>query len=427
MKNFRLCAFSVAGALVIGSQLTAQSTSVAVDSSTARLELPATDDGLPGAGPIRRYDWFRNLWLQRRSEFAGAKARDQNAIVFLGDSITQGWGDLPSTFPGVKTANRGISGDTTRGVLIRLQEDVLALNPRGVVLLIGTNDLEEWAAPEIVAGNLKLILDALKAHNATMPVVLCAVMPSSQSKNRPVVQIKKLNQLYAQLLKDQPQVTLLDTWSLFANGDGDAKPEEFPDLLHPNGIGYAKWAAAIRPILETTGLVPAWPDDFQCEAGFTPLFNGKDLTGWSYHNEDLAGKTSTSDGRFIARNGRLVVTVARVARDYQRIATAAAFPKDFVLKLEFRASPNADSGIFLREPQLQCRDYPLAGPFTNLRGYRSLEWNEIVVTVHGGIAHATCNGEVLVDSIPLPPTGPIALESDHGQMEYRRIRIHELQ
>jgi hypothetical protein len=278
-----------------------------------------------------------------------------------------------------------------------------------------------------VAGNLKLILDALKAHNATMPVVLCAVMPSSQSKNRPVVQIKKLNQLYAQLLKDQPQVTLLDTWSLFANGDGDAKPEEFPDLLHPNGIGYAKWAAAIRPILETTGLVPAWPDDFQCEAGFTPLFNGKDLTGWSYHNEDLAGKTSTSDGRFIARNGRLVVTVARVARDYQRIATAAAFPKDFVLKLEFRASPNADSGIFLREPQLQCRDYPLAGPFTNLRGYRSLEWNEIVVTVHGGIAHATCNGEVLVDSIPLPPTGPIALESDHGQMEYRRIRIHELQ
>lgn len=427
MKPLRFVACSFAGALVIVSQLFAQSAaSATAESSSSRLELPATDEGLPGAGPIRRYDWFRSLWLQRRTEFAAAKPKDQNAIVFLGDSITQGWGDVPSTFPGIKTANRGISGDTTRGVLIRLQEDVLSLNPRGVVLLIGTNDLEEWAAPEIIAGNLKLILDALKAHDAAMPVVLCAVMPSSQSKNRPAVQIKKLNQLYGQLLKDYSQVTMLDTWSLFANEQGDAKPEEFPDLLHPNGIGYAKWAAALRPILETVGLVPVWPDDFQCEPDFKPLFNGKDLSGWSYHDQNQTGKNTTDDGRFVARNGRLVVTTSRIARDYQRLSTAANFPKDFVLKLEFRASPNADSGIFLRAPQLQCRDYPLAGPYTTLRGYRALDWNEIVVTVRGGLAHATCNGEVLVDSIPLPETGPISLESDRGQMEYRRIRVREL-
>jgi lysophospholipase L1-like esterase len=64
--------------------------------------------------------------------------------VFLGDSITQGWNDLASAFPDMKVANRGINGgDTTRGVLIRLQDDVLSLDPAAIVLLIGTNDLEE--------------------------------------------------------------------------------------------------------------------------------------------------------------------------------------------------------------------------------------------------------------------------------------------
>lgn len=413
--------------LLLTSSLAAQSAGTSPNSGdTKRWQIPATDEGLPGAGPIRRFDWFQTVWTQRRAGWAGDTAKDQHALVFLGDSITQGWGDVPSMFPSVKIANRGISGDTTRGVLIRLQDDVIALNPSGVVLLIGTNDLEEWASPEIIAGNMKLIIAALKAHDAHMPVVLCAVMPSSLTKSRPATQIRKLNQLYAGLLKDEPQVTMLDTWSLFADEHGDARPEVFPDLLHPNGTGYAKWASALRPILETVGLIPIWPDDFQPEPGFKPLFNGQDLSGWSYQTKELNGQATTPDGRFIARDGRLVVTVSRTERDYQKLWTTAVYPRDFVLKLEFRASPNADSGIYLRAPQLQCRDYAIAGPYTTLRGYRPLDWNEVVITVKGGLAHATCNGEVLVDAITIPATGPIGLESDHGQMEYRRIRIHEL-
>src|SRR5437016_1518608 len=66
------------------------------------LGIPATDDGLPGAGPIRRYDWFRSLWLKRRSAWAARVDKDQHALVFLGDSITQGWGDdFGGSFPGV--------------------------------------------------------------------------------------------------------------------------------------------------------------------------------------------------------------------------------------------------------------------------------------------------------------------------------------
>ena len=392
-----------------------------------RFLIPATDDGLPGTGPIRRVEWFQRTWTERRTSFAARAKQDQGALVFLGDSITQGWGsNQAQLFPGLRIANRGISGDTTRGVLIRLQEDVLALNPSGIVLLIGTNDLEEQAAPETIAGNLQLLLAAFKQHNPAMPVVLCSVFPSSETKKRPAAQIRKINQLYFTAIKELPQVTYLDTYTLFTNAQGDAKPEEFPDLLHPNVAGYIKWTAALRPVLETIGLAPAWPDDFTPEPGFESLFNGRDLTGWGYADQPpLDGKIDATDGRFAARNGRLVVTVSREISAYRKLMTTRKFSGDFTLKLEFRCSPNADSGVYIRDPQLQVRDYHLAGPWLTLKNYRPLEWNELVVTVRGGLAHATCNGEILVDAFTVPATGPIGVESDRGQIEYRRIRVKE--
>jgi hypothetical protein len=115
-----------------------------VSTNTAAFRIPDIDAGIPGAGPIRRYDWFRQLWEQRRAAWAKQVEQDQHALVFLGDSITQGWGDdMGGYFAGMKVANRGISGDTSRGVLLRLKQDVLVLNPSGIVLLIGTNDLEK--------------------------------------------------------------------------------------------------------------------------------------------------------------------------------------------------------------------------------------------------------------------------------------------
>ncbi|HEX2746365.1 MAG TPA: hypothetical protein VHM91_00090, partial [Verrucomicrobiales bacterium] len=57
----------------------------------AGLAIPATDEGLPGAGPIRRYDWFQKLWLEKRTAWAQRTEKDKGAVVFLGDSITQGW------------------------------------------------------------------------------------------------------------------------------------------------------------------------------------------------------------------------------------------------------------------------------------------------------------------------------------------------
>jgi lysophospholipase L1-like esterase len=418
-------------AVVLGALVVADGFRVAraaeEPAALARFEIPASDDGLPGAGPIRRYGWFRELWAAKRSGWARKVEADRGAVVLLGDSITQGWGeDFSLHFPGMKVANRGISGDTTRGVLIRLAEDVLALRPAAVVLLIGTNDLEEKAEPETIAANLKLILAALKRHDPKMPVVLCQVFPSAASKARPADQIRKINELYAAAVKGDAQVTLIETWTLFADAQGDAKPVEFPDLLHPNAAGYAKWSAALRPIFATLGFLENSPDAFVPEEGFVSLFNGRDLTGWGFVTNRFDGLESSPDGRYVARNGRLIVTTPPEGRRYQVLWTAEEFGTDFVLRLDFRATPNADSGIFLRKPQLQCRDYLLAGPYTKLERYRPQYWNEIEVTVKGGVAHCTCNGEVLEAAFAVPASGPIGLEGDRGQMEYRRIRIRKL-
>jgi hypothetical protein len=163
------------------------------------------------------------------------------------------------------------------------------------------------------------------------------------------------------------------------------------------------------------------------EPGFTSLFNGKDLTGWGYSaTEKFDGKTEASDGRYTAKDGILVVNPQKDGPRLRQLWTSKEFPKDFELRLEFRAAVNADSGIFLRKPQLQCRDYLVAGPYKELKKYKPQDWNEVVVTVKDGVAHCTCNGEVLEAALKLPATGPIGLEADRGQMEYRNIRIKEL-
>lgn len=451
----RLFSTLILAGFVLGSLRTGHTQAAVPATVDSRFRIPESDDGLPGSGPIRRYDWFRRLWEEKRSGWSRQVQQDQKAVVFLGDSITQGWGDdLGGSFPGIKVANRGISGDTTRGVLIRLQEDVLLLNPAAVVLLIGTNDLEEQADPQTIAGNLRLILEAFKRHNAKMPVVVCKVFPSSATQKRPANQIRRINQLYGEVVKGNPMVTYLETWALFATAEGDALPGEFPDLLHPNQAGYAKWAAALRPILSTLGFGEQGPDSFQAEPGFMSLFNGRNLTGWCYRptseadkraaegwrkNDPQAppwpivtkrvsfrGRASTPDGRFVAKAGRLVVTTPVEGRKIQQIWTTREFSKDFILKLEFRATPGADSGVFIRGLQLQCRDYWLAGPYRKLQHYRPQDWNELVVTVKGGVATATCNGELLEAAMKIPSKGPIGLEGDFGQMEYRRIRLKVL-
>ena len=413
-------------------------------------DLPTSEDGLPGEGPLRRYDAYVKRWKDARTEWSHHIEQDQKAVVFLGDSITQGWGPaFREKFSGMKLANRGIGGDTTRGMLIRLQEDVLSLNPSAIVLLMGTNDIEVGVEPAAIGRNFDKIIAAIKQHDTHVPIVLCRMFPSSAEKKRPRELIDQVNALFDATVKSDPQVTLVDTWTLFANGEGDADPKWFPDLLHLNAEGYDRWAAALRPVFATLGFLETEPDELQIEPGFVSLFNGHDLTGWGYRVTpprnppknprpdapvfveikepiNFDGQTVSSDGRYAAINGRLVVKTPSEGRRIQQLYTTKDFSGNLVLKLEFRATPNADSGVFIRGPQLQCRDFLLAGPYNELQHFNQGDWNELVVTVTDGVAHATCNGETLTHDMQIPESGPIGLEGDRGQMEYRRIRIKAL-
>ena len=152
------------------------------------------------------------------------------------------------------------------------------------------------------------------------------------------------------------------------------------------------------------------------------LYNGRDLTGWGYKTNNFDGKTEAIDGRYSAKGDSLVVNPGK---GLAQLWTTRQFSNNFVLTIEFRAAVNADSGIFIRQPQLQCRDYLVAGPWKNLQKYKPQDWNEIIVTVKDGVANSTCNGEVLGDPMKVPATGGIGLEADRGQMEYRKIRLKE--
>jgi len=209
------------------------------------------DAAWPGKGPIRVFGWMNDnrkyFWTQRQ--------KDQNAIVFAGDSLTGNWkpDQMAAALPKLKVANRGIGGDGSRGLLFRFKEDVLDLKPKGIVICIGTNDLSAHGDPAAVEGNLKLMLKQVRNQSATLPVVLCNIPPrdAKDAPTRPAAH-EDLNRRIAALAGQTKHVVLLDLHAALADDSGKPKAEYFAkDRLHISPAGYDRWAEVIRPLLET--------------------------------------------------------------------------------------------------------------------------------------------------------------------------------
>jgi hypothetical protein len=190
----------------------------------------------------------------------------------------------------------------------------------------------------------------------------------------------------------------------------------------------SSWWRAGAAALAAVGVI-AWAgvgraaDDFKVEKGYTSLFNGKDLTGWRYpgaQGKAQKGKTETPDKRIQVKAGIIVVNVGKGIKD---LYTTRNYDKDFHLKLEFRAAPRADSGVYIRGTQLQVRDYPTVGLYKNLKSFKKGGWNELDITVKGTVAVCKCNGEVLEKAFPVPAKGAIGLQAETGKFEFRRIRV----
>lgn len=212
---------------------------------------PSKDDkaAWPGEGPIRVFKWMSD----NRAAFWKRRDAEHGAVVFVGDSLTGGW-KAPElkTFAPHRIANRGIGGDVSRGVLFRFKEDVLDLDPRAVVLCVGTNDLSAHGKPSIIVRNIAAILDQAREHNPKMPVVLCTVPPRANPKSplKDPAELAELNRLIAKLADGREQVVLFDLFPILATADGAPDPACFrEDLIHPSAEGYRRWAEKLASVL----------------------------------------------------------------------------------------------------------------------------------------------------------------------------------
>ena len=178
-------------------------------------------------------------------------AKNEQRVVFMGDSITDSWDDpvYGGFFPGKPYINRGISGQTTPQMLIRFRPDVLALKPKVVVILAGTNDIAGNTGPmtlEMIEDNLKSMAELAAANG--IRVVLASVLPVSdyelrdgkpitQTGRRPPEKILALNKWLLDFAKQRGHV-YLDYFSATVDDKGFLKNELSDDGLHPNAEGY---------------------------------------------------------------------------------------------------------------------------------------------------------------------------------------------
>jgi hypothetical protein len=170
-------------------------------------------------------------------------------------------------------------------------------------------------------------------------------------------------------------------------------------------------------------------DDFKIEEGYTSLFNGKDLTGWRYpgaRGRDMDGKTETPDQRITVEKGVIVMNEKdnKGKGGIRELYTSQSFDKDFHLKLEFRAGLKADSGVYIRGPQLQVRDFIRRGEQKQMKKFKNDDWNELDIVVTGTEAECRVNGEPLA-KMKVPAKGGIGLQAEDGKFEFRRVRIKE--
>jgi len=192
------------------------------------------------------------------------KVAKPGSIVFLGDSITDFF-RVNEFFPGAYVINRGISWDTTDGVLNRLCESVYELTPSKVFLLIGTNDLGDEKPVEYVAGNIRKIISEIRQNCPQTKIYLESVYPVSLSKDKKIKKIivgKRNNTDISRLndelrnIADEMGITYIDVYSHLVDENGNIKTEYTVEGLHLTIQGYEVVAEVLRPYVFDSDCTP---------------------------------------------------------------------------------------------------------------------------------------------------------------------------
>jgi lysophospholipase L1-like esterase len=205
--------------------------------------------------------WFRD-WLLRDFGMIGYYA-DDNAkllalrepvdIVFLGDSITEGWFDKRPGFFTRGRIDRGIGGQTTPQMVLRMMSDVVALTPRAVHLMAGTNDIAGNTGPmtpEMTQNNFREMSDIARRNG--IKVILASIPPAARfpwapaiETRRPIAELNRWLKNYA----GETGATWVDYHPVLDDGTGAMKPGLASDVVHPTEAGYDVMATVIEPVL----------------------------------------------------------------------------------------------------------------------------------------------------------------------------------
>ncbi len=214
---------------------------------------------------VRLRDWPQLLRYHDANTALPPPASGEPRVVFMGDSITDNWQQprYGGFFPGKPYVDRGISGQTTPQMLVRLRPDVIDLQPKVVVILAGTNDIAGNTGPmsnEDIERNIESMAELAKLHD--IKVVLSSITPTSayhtleraipQTTARPMARITAINDWMKKYAAANGHV-YLDYFAAMIDGSGVMKAELTGDDLHPNAAGYAVMAplaeAAIQKAL----------------------------------------------------------------------------------------------------------------------------------------------------------------------------------
>ncbi|MBP9581313.1 MAG: SGNH/GDSL hydrolase family protein [Ignavibacterium sp.] len=202
-------------------------------------------------------DWANLNRYKEENLKIGLPDAGENRIVFMGNSITEGWKTLnPAFFSNSGYINRGISGQTTPQMLVRFRPDVVNLKPKVVVILAGTNDIAGNTGPstlEMIEDNIKSMIEIANANN--IKVIVCSVLPVFDYPWKPglnpaqkIIDLNNWIKEYA----FKNNIVYVDYFTPMADERNGLKKEYSEDGVHPNLAGYKLMEPLVVKAIEET-------------------------------------------------------------------------------------------------------------------------------------------------------------------------------
>jgi len=274
MKTLVLAAVMLLAVVPVAAQAPPSASAQAAQAAPAQQATPPALPSCPelaaalqavARNDARLSDWPNLARYREANRSLATPGAGEARVVFMGDSITDAWPQprFGAFFPGRPYIGRGISGQTTPQMLIRFRPDVIALRPKAVVILAGTNDVAGNTGPmtdEQIQGNLASMADLAKANG--IRVIFSSILPVSeyhvrpgdnappQTTRRPMARITALNAWMKEYAASNGHV-YLDYFAAMTDAKGLLRAELSEDDLHPNAAGYAIMGPLAEAAIQT--------------------------------------------------------------------------------------------------------------------------------------------------------------------------------